>query len=158
MRLLKNFKSLRDPERPRSSYIDQVSGALPPADAPAPAVGGSTAVPCPAPCQRLEHFTSAAALLTQRARRCALQLCLQLVRNPTPGAQTPLILALPQLKRDIITYYEYNDFMADAILNLFPFDEAVEFIQVLFYAVLQSSMLLWSCTATCLVVAVLTLW
>jgi len=70
------------------------------------------------------------------------------VRNPTPGAQTPLILALPQLKRDIITYYEYNDFMADAILNLFPFDEAVEFIQVSFNAVLESSMLLWSCTAT----------
>lgn len=77
-----------------------------------------------------------------------MQLCLQLVRNPTPGAQTPLILALPQLKRDIITYYEYNDFMADAILNLFPFDEAVEFIQVSFNAVLESSMLLWSCTAT----------
>lgn len=29
-----------------------------------------------------------------------------------------------------MTYYEYNDFMATAILNLFPFDEAVEFIQV----------------------------
>ncbi len=70
----------------------------------------------------------------------------------------PLILALPQLKRDIITYYEYNDFMADAILNLFPFDEAVEFIQVSFNAVLESSMLLWSCTATWLVVAVLALW
>lgn len=35
-----------------------------------------------------------------------------------------------QLKRDIMTYYEYNDYMAGAILNLFPFDEAVEFIQV----------------------------
>lgn len=64
VRLLKNFKSLRDPERPRSSYIDQVTGALPPADAPAPCVGGSAAVPCPAPCQTLEHLTSAAALLT----------------------------------------------------------------------------------------------
>jgi hypothetical protein len=36
-----------------------------------------------------------------------------------------------QLKRDIMTYYEYNDFLATYILNLFPFDEAVEFIQVL---------------------------
>ena len=27
-------------------------------------------------------------------------------------------------------YYEYNEFMADYILNLFPFDEAVEFVQV----------------------------
>jgi hypothetical protein len=35
-----------------------------------------------------------------------------------------------QLKRDIMTYYEYNDFLAGYILNLFPFDEAVEFIQV----------------------------
>lgn len=29
-----------------------------------------------------------------------------------------------------MTYYEYNDFLAGYILNLFPFDEAVEFIQV----------------------------
>ena len=28
-----------------------------------------------------------------------------------------------------MTYYEYNEFMADYILNLFPFDEAVEFVQ-----------------------------
>jgi hypothetical protein len=44
-----------------------------------------------------------------------------------------LNLRLPmalQLKRDIMTYYEYNDFLATYILNLFPFDEAVEFIQV----------------------------
>ena len=35
-----------------------------------------------------------------------------------------------QLKKDIVHYYEYNEFMADAILNLFPFDEALEFIVV----------------------------
>ena len=29
-----------------------------------------------------------------------------------------------------MTYYEYNEFMADTILNLFAFDEAVEFVQV----------------------------
>lgn len=36
---------------------------------------------------------------------------------------------LTQLKRDLCTYYGYNTFMIDAILNLFTVAEAIEFIE-----------------------------
>ncbi|KAL6777104.1 hypothetical protein ACKKBF_B20230 [Auxenochlorella protothecoides x Auxenochlorella symbiontica] len=34
-----------------------------------------------------------------------------------------------QLKRDLVTYYSYNDFMIDALFNLFSASEAVELIE-----------------------------
>ena len=36
---------------------------------------------------------------------------------------------LMQLKRDLSLYYGYNDFMLEAILNLFPVAEALEFME-----------------------------
>jgi hypothetical protein len=93
VRVLKNFKSVRDPLRPRSSYIEQVN---------------------------------------TQATTISLVLCLhsdlQMLTALAPCRECTICDL--QLKRDIMTYYEYNDFLAGYILNLFPFDEAVEFIQV----------------------------
>ena len=36
---------------------------------------------------------------------------------------------LAQLKRDLATYYGYNDFMLDALLNLFSVGEALELME-----------------------------
>jgi hypothetical protein len=45
----------------------------------------------------------------------------------------PLACCLPrlpsQLKRDLATYYGYNDYMLEAILSLFPPAEAVELME-----------------------------
>jgi hypothetical protein len=83
---------VRDPLRPRSSYIEQVS--------------------------TIYHHQSAALLAFRHSRaHCT-------------GPRQERATSDLQLKLDIMTYYEYNDFLAGYILNLFPFDEAVEFIRV----------------------------
>ena len=97
MRVLKNFKSVRDPLRPRSSYIEQVI--------------------------LLAFNFIHNAVVVSKLEKASPAL------HHVISVQSALALDT-QLKRDIMTYYEYNDFLAGYILNLFPFDEAVEFIQV----------------------------
>lgn len=52
-----------------------------------------------------------------------------LLAPPPPGPSRLPCLAALQLKRDLATYYGYNEFMVDALLAMFSVGEALELIE-----------------------------
>ncbi len=100
VRVLESFTQLRDPARPRSDYISQVSLHSAPLG----------------PCVCGLSIDVALFALHQH-------------HQVADRAPTPTAVGLLQLKRDLCNYYSYNDFMIDTILNLFSVAEALELME-----------------------------